>query len=454
METIIQEFLEEMLKLNIEEGLSEFLTKGSNYLQSFFLEFTRYRIEELDELVFSNKNIRQGYFVQRKGDARTFETKHGTLTFHRRYYVSKDKEYVYLTDKLLGIDSYDRVEKGLCANLCKTATETSYAKSSKLSCEGRVSKQTVMRLLRDVEEKPIEIQETRNHIKEIHIQCDEDHVAMQDKSSSIVKMATIHEEIQKQGNSKRRYLPEKHIVSSQSYETNEEYWYRILDTINKKYGIREDDNPLAVYIHGDGASWIKAGVGYVTNSHFVLDKYHFKQKLVKVSGNEESYIKLMWDAVRTNKIGKVRDMVDIFMNSEICTQEVADDFFRYYLNNYEGIKIWKKLGPNKSSSCAEGLVSHILSERLSSRPKGWSNEGLDAVSRLRVHCLNGGDITAQDFTSSIEDLKSPLLNLKEIRQNTEASYDFAPFVTDACRRTKRDGLYRLLTNIAEGGYKF
>jgi len=34
---------------------------------------------------------------------------------------------------------------------------------------------------------------------------------MQDKSSSIVKMATIHEEIQKQGNSKRRYLPEKHM---------------------------------------------------------------------------------------------------------------------------------------------------------------------------------------------------------------------------------------------------
>lgn len=44
----------------------------------------------------------------------------------------------------------------------------------------------------------------------------------------------------------------------------------------------------------------------------------------------------MRQAVKTNDIIKVKNMVDIFANSEICTEEVAKDFMKYYLNNFEG----------------------------------------------------------------------------------------------------------------------
>ena len=48
-------------------------------------------------------------------------------------------------------------------------------------------------------------------------------------------------------------------------------------------------------------------------------------------------------------------------------------------------------------SCTEGLVSHVLSERLSRDPMGWSEKGLGKVAKLRVYIKNGGEITAQEL---------------------------------------------------------
>ena len=41
---------------------------------------------------------------------------------------------------------------------------------------------------------------------------------------------------------------------------------------------------------------------------------------------------------------------------------------------------------------AEGHISHILSNRLSSRPMGWSIKGCDKISKLIVYYHNGGEI--------------------------------------------------------------
>ena len=39
-----------------------------------------------------------------------------------------------------------------------------------------------------------------------------------------------------------------------------------------------------------------------------------------------------------------------------------------------------------------GHVSHVLSDRLSSRPLGWSRTGVDKMAHLRVYRRNGGDL--------------------------------------------------------------
>ena len=62
------------------------------------------------------------------------------------------------------------MEKSLAAKLCIKAIEMSYSKSSKASCSGRVSKQTVKSLLHRVKEEPVKIQNQRLEVKEIHLQ--------------------------------------------------------------------------------------------------------------------------------------------------------------------------------------------------------------------------------------------------------------------------------------------
>ena len=43
-----------------------------------------------------------------------------------------------------------------------------------------------------------------------------------------------------------------------------------------------------------------------------------------------------------------------------------------------------------SGCSAEGHVSHVLSDRLSSRPMGWSQTGADRMSKLRCYERNHG----------------------------------------------------------------
>lgn len=49
----------------------------------------------------------------------------------------------------------------------------------------------------------------------------------------------------------------------------------------------------------------------------------------------------------------------------------------YILNNWEGIQ--KLFGEEKYRCSTEGHISHILSDRLSSRPMGWSVIGADGL---------------------------------------------------------------------------
>ena len=43
-------------------------------------------------------------------------------------------------------------------------------------------------------------------------------------------------------------------------------------------------------------------------------------------------------------------------------------------------------------SSTESHVSHVLSERMSSRPMGWSKVGMAKMAELRAYYYNGGDM--------------------------------------------------------------
>ena len=69
--------------------------------------------------------------------------------------------------------------------------------------------------------------------------------------------------------------------------------------------------------------------------------------------------------------------------------EPIDDLRSYVLLNWAAVR--RMLRTKRVNGCsAESHVSHMLSDRLSSRPMGWSREGADRMSKIRCYEKNYG----------------------------------------------------------------
>ena len=63
----------------------------------------------------------------------------------------------------------------------------------------------------------------------------------------------------------------------------------------------------------------------------------------------------------------------------------------YILENWSGIMLSMTGKDGKVGCSAEGHVSHIYSDRMSSRPLGWCHVGADKMARLRIYRHFYGD---------------------------------------------------------------
>ena len=62
------------------------------------------------------------------------------------------------------------------------------------------------------------------------------------------------------------------------------------------------------------------------------------------------------------------------------------------MNQWKGIEIYERDGKYLKGCSAEGHISHVYADRMSSRPRTWSDDGIDKMSRLRTFVSNGGKI--------------------------------------------------------------
>lgn len=443
IQQIAEQFINEIVAIDITEGLTDAMSKAGELAGAFVCRVMEHKLSEIDQAVFETRNLRKGWVVEHKDVPRELLTEHGLMQFTRRYYRNlKSGERRYLVDELAGIEPHERVETGLAAKICEAAVDNSYQKSAKVCCDSQVSRQTVMNKTRQVTRCILDPVEVRLDVPVIHIQADEDHVAMQDgRRDTIVKLVAIHEPALKVGK-KRWRLPRRHLLTSYG-EAVEDFWLRVADVIHERYGDRDD---LQVYIHGDGASWIKTGLVWIKNSHFVLDKYHFLKYLNPVVGNNEDYRRYILDELDGGSRRKIDNLVEAIMESELCSREAGEKFLSYMHGNWSGIRIWYNMNHYAGPSCAEGLVSHVLSSRLSSRPLGWRDKGLETISRLRVHVLNGGRIAPENLRKN----RKPVIKAtKKLRKKLSFDIYNESRILQCDHRTSAQ--YRLFKAITSGG---
>ena len=107
--------------------------------------------------------------------------------------------------------------------LIEQAADTSYQKSSKIVLDGQVSKQTVMKKVRQIEDYELEKVERNETVTKIHLQADEDHISLQDGRKTIVKLVTLHEGTEKE-NRTRNALVNKISFTPMHKESNSKFW--------------------------------------------------------------------------------------------------------------------------------------------------------------------------------------------------------------------------------------
>lgn len=330
--------------------------------------------EKKDAELLADKAGRKeaGLVVERRGDVRQVVTQLGVVSYHRTYYACREGGYAYPIDAVAGLESYQRVSSGVVLGLVEAAREMSYAKASRVVTGGQVSKQTVMRKIREAQ--PAVEPVLRQKVPVLHVDADEDHVRLQTGDSRIVPLISVYEGIERNG---KRGVCKNVFHCSEFGKKTDTLWEEALTEMERRYDLTD----TKIYLHGDGAPWIKQGLEWLPNSIFVLDRYHINKTLKgAVSGIErksgcqyEYHLRQALNEGDRDYFSSVRDsLLARWPEREKSILENCN----YLLDHFDAIHIYSTDPEARKGGATEPHVSHVLSSRLSSRPVGWSAKTL------------------------------------------------------------------------------
>ena len=433
---IIQQIVEELQELelkSIKKGLEErnvgdlniFFREGWLDLGCKALKVIYERIDE--ELFIKNKGKHLCKVI--KKDSKTLVTSLGEVKFTKRLYRDKKGKSQYLFDKYLKIRKGARYTIDAEARAMEEVIETSYRRGGKnASITGSLSKVTMMNMLKNlVIPRRDYVVFKKKKVDYLYIDADEDHIALQreEKFSEINKLIYVYEGIENESPiSERKKLINPHFVGGISVKEgdNSRLWQDVHDYIAEAYEI---DKIKMIYINGDGASWIKNGVNYFKRAKFVMDKFHITEYVNRMTNHlldsqneaKEEIYKILYkhdyDAYEIF-IGK---LYQTSIND--TTLKNISDGDTYFRNNFESICLRFSGDEHVIGCSAEGHISHILASRMSSRPMGWTIDGANKLTKLRLYKLNGGDI----YTL----VKANDLSRQSVTLNSKDEYDYTTF---------------------------
>ncbi|MFV0342744.1 MAG: ISLre2 family transposase [Anaerocolumna sp.] len=433
------------------DELSNYLSNRANELvKSMITEIFEQMDEDIRE---STVRISEGWTVEQNNEVKKLMLPIGEITYHRTRYTSKKtQKSICLLDELIGVEGHQRISLGAAAAILEEAIESSYRKGGlHASLTDQVSKQAVKNLVHSLpEEMPLlEGLKEKKKLKTLHIVADEDHVAAQflvkkgdvrgDANGKVdntlmPKLICVFEDIinesGEKSKSKRHRLIGKHYFCGihKGSKNNEKLWQQVSDYIATVYDIDYLDR---IYISGDGARWIKAGCEVLEKSKFVLDKFHMEKYInravVHLFDSASDVKSEIYEALYSKDRKSTREIFGRILavtENENKYKEVEESL-NYLMNNWEGITIRVDDAGAVWGCCAEGQISHMLSDRLSSRPMGWSELGADRISKLRAYKGNGGKVIdllkwKKDHQEKEERIQKKDEMVKDLRQKSAA----------------------------------
>ena len=401
METIIQQIcmnmvekvlktLKESKNLSLDIITPEIREESNNTCLSIVEEYIKYVNLEMRNQKKDRKS--KGLVIKEKDVDRKVITCLGELEYSRDIYFNKvENVYVKPIDSIFGIEPYERICKNVKADLVDKAIDNSYEKSKNLVGVPNISRQSVRNaiLKSNLDNDKSMVVAEKKLLKELHIYADEDHVHLQKpnkikgRACQIVPLVTITEGTENVSKSRRRTINPYHIVDS-SFDTSS-LWEKVDE-----------------YIVGN----------------YEVDEIKKIERLIESNCKDEA----------------------IMYMSELCS-DIEDERVQnrccnacnYIINNWEGIV--NRYTLDIPGSCTEGQVSHVLSERFSRNPMGWSKEVLGKLSVLRVHKKNGNKIDSSIYSNTGNEQYRDCVNKTNEKLNWSI-FDKEKFIFDDSSATR------------------
>lgn len=372
--------------------------------ESFSASFLGAVLSSVNQQIY-DCSWRQGKYKVQRNEMRTIVTSVGDVTFKNTYYKRMKDEggYVSLLEDMIGLDKHERFSEEAEVLLLTEALKTSYQEATRvLPSKQQITKTTVMNKVHQLAEEVVfEAPEEKKQMKYLFIEADEDHVAEQHGVSSeenknfISKLVYVYEcKKDMKGSADKKELVNSFYFGGlyPGQEGNEKLWSNVQDYINKTY---DTEYLKRIFISGDGAAWIKNGADILDKALFCADKFHLMKYInhaaAQVLDEKEVAKNELWHLLYSKK-PNAKERFEEYTNRMMVVAkkpEKVEELKKYVLGNWATIR--RTLRNKLVNGCsAESHVSHVLSDRLSSRPMGWSQTGADRMSKLRCYEKNYG----------------------------------------------------------------
>lgn len=378
--------------VNDHQDISQFIRATKEDLDEVGTMIVQYALEALDEAVRETPGRSLEWYIQEREKPNTLATLFGEVHYKRTYYKSvSGKGYCSLSDELVGIEPHDKMDLSLKSKVVELAEDDPYRKSGRNACNAiDLSGQTVMNAIRWLGplQRDLKAPVKKREAECIFIEADEDHVAMPNGRCGEPKLVYVHEGIEEI--SKGRVKLKHPMYFGGMYSESDELWAEVEEYIDVTY---DRDSIKKIYLSGDRGGWIRKGPEWIQGSEYVVDKYHLLKNITEAGGHIEGACSEIWNAVNMRDREYLEIVLDTIHDDPKSTGKNLVDSFRYIRESFDDTRAYQDEEYNGCS--AEGHISHVYSDRMSSRPRVWRYVGIDEMARLRVAVNNGVNIYSE-----------------------------------------------------------
>ena len=145
------------------------------------------------------------------------------------------------------------------------------------------------------------------------------------------------------------------------WQEDGDIWDEVLTELEKRYDLSQ----TVIYLHGDGANWIRSGLESLLNAVFVLDPYH-KNKYLRQSVRDmgeksaKKYRELLFSALRDGDKERFAALSAEILKAGAKNAERVEDALNYLSNHFDAIRIRYANPEARNGGATEPHISHIL----------------------------------------------------------------------------------------------